>query len=111
MTEQTTLQLLITIAVITLGTVLTRALPFFLFPSGKETPASVRYLGLVLPSASIGMLVVYCFKNVSFLTGSHGLPELIAAAFVIIIHKARHNLLLSIAGGTLLYMFLVQMVF
>ena len=111
MTQQNTAQLLITIAVITLGTLLTRTLPFFLFPSGKETPASVRYLGTVLPCASIGMLVVYCFKNVTFLTGSRGLPELLAAAFVIIVHKKRHNLLLSIAGGTILYMILVQAVF
>lgn len=111
MTSQTFLQLIFTIAVIALGTVLTRILPFLLFPAGKKTPPVVRYLGLVLPGASIGMLVVYCFKNVSLLAGSHGLPELFAAAFVILIHKLKHNLLLSIGGGTVLYMFLVQVVF
>lgn len=111
MTSQTALQLCATIAIVMLGTLLTRTLPFLLFPSGKETPPAVRYLGAVLPCASIAMLVIYCFKNVSFLTGSHGLPELIASVFVIIVHKARHNLLLSIGGGTLLYMFLIQAVF
>lgn len=111
MTPQTVLQLCITIAIITFATVLSRALPFFLFPAGKETPPVIRYLGTVLPYAVIAMLVVYCFKNVSVFSGSHGLPELIAAAFVIIAHKRRHNLLLSIAGGTALYMLLVQVVF
>ena len=66
------------------------------------------FLGAALPSASIAMLVVYCFKNVSAFSGSHGLPELISAVFVIVVHKWRHNLLLSIVGGTVLYMLLVQ---
>ena len=105
MTVQTPLQLVITIGIIALGTFLIRALPFFLFPAGKETPRVVTYLGAVLPSASIAMLVVYCFKNVSVFSGSHGLPEFISALFV---HKWRHNLLLSIVGGTVLYMLLVQ---
>ena len=100
MTVQTPLQLVITIGIIALGTFLIRALPFFLFPAGKETPRVVTYLGAVLPSASIAMLVVYCFKNVSVFSGSHGLPELISAVFVIVVHKWRHNLLLSIVGGT-----------
>lgn len=111
MTSQTTLQLILTIAIIALGTFLTRALPFFLFPAGKETPAVIRYLGKVLPFSVIGMLVVYCFKNVSLFSGSRGLPELIASAFVIVVHRWKHNLLLSIAGGTVLYMVLVQAVF
>lgn len=111
MTSQTILQLCITIAIIALATLLTRALPFFLFPAGKKTSPVVRYLGAVLPCAVIAMLVVYCFKKVSVFSGSHGLPELIASAFVILIHKWKHNLLLSIAGGTLLYMALVQVVF
>ena len=111
MTVQTPLQLVITIGIIALGTFLIRALPFFLFPAGKETPRVVTYLGAVLPSASIAMLVVYCFKNVSVFSGSHGLPELISALFVIVVHKWRHNLLLSIVGGTVLYMLLVQLAF
>lgn len=111
MTIQTPLQLVITIGIIALGTFLIRALPFFLFPAGKETPRVVAYLGAALPSASIAMLVVYCFKKVSVFSGSHGLPELISAVFVIVVHKWRHNLLLSIVGGTVLYMLLVQLVF
>lgn len=107
----TSLQILITIFIIALITLLTRALPFLFFPEGKETPEFVTYLGGVLPFAAIAMLVVYCFKSVSLPDGSHGIPEFLAAAFVLGIHKWKHNMLLSIGGGTVLYMFLVQMVF
>ena len=94
--------------VIALVTILTRALPFLFFPAGKKTPEIVNYLGTVLPFAAMAMLVVYCFKSVSILKGSHGIPELLAAAFVLCVHKWK---LLSIGGGTVLYMFLVQVIF
>lgn len=102
---------MITIGVVVLGTMLTRFLPFLVFPAGKPTPDYIKYLGRVLPAAVFGMLVVYCLKNVSFLTGSHGLPELIAIAIVIALHGWKRQMLLSIAGGTVCYMLLVQMVF
>ena len=105
------IQILVTILVIALTTLLTRALPFLFFPEGKKTPEFVTYLGGVLPFAAIAMLVVYCFKSVSLADGSHGIPEFRAAAFVLGIHKWKHNMLFSIGGGTVLYMFLVQMVF
>lgn len=102
---------IITIAVIVLGTMLTRFLPFFIFPAGKPTPKYIQYLGKVLPAAVFGLLVVYCLKNVSIFTGSHGLPELIAIAVVVVLHLWKRQMLLSIAGGTVCYMLLVQMVF
>ena len=105
------IQILVTILVIALTTLLTRALPFLFFPEGKKTPEFVTYLGGVLPFAAIAMLVVYCFKSVSLSDGSHGIPEFLAAAFVLVIHKWKHNMLFIIGGGTVLYMFLVQMVF
>ncbi len=107
----TTVQVLVTVAVIALVTFLTRVFPFLLFPSGKKTPQFVVYLGAVLPYAVIGMLVVYCFKGVSVTAWPYGIPEAVAAAFVVLIHKWRHNLLLSIGGGTAVYMALVQLVF
>ncbi|MDQ0201341.1 branched-subunit amino acid transport protein AzlD [Neobacillus ginsengisoli] len=79
-------QQIITIAMVVLGTMLTRFLPFIVFPSGKPTPNYVQYLGKVLPSAVIGLLVVYCFKDVSLLSGSHGIPEFIAVAIVALLH-------------------------
>ena len=102
---------IITIAVVALGTMLTRFLPFLLFPAGKPTPRYVQYLGKALPGAVFGLLVVYCLKNVSLLTGSHGLPELISIAVVVALHLWKRQMLLSIAGGTVCYMLLVQFVF
>lgn len=102
---------IITIGMVVLGTMLTRFIPFILFPSGRPTPRYVQYLGAMLPAAALGLLVVYSIKDISFLTGSHGLPELIAIAAIVLLHKWRGNMLISIAGGTLLYMFLVQFIF
>ena len=107
----TSTQHLITIAMVVLGTVLTRFLPFLIFRAEKPTPKYVLYLGRVLPAAVFGMLVVYCLKNVSLLTYSHGLPELIAIAFVVALHLWKRQTLLSIASGTLCYMLLVQYLF
>lgn len=104
-------QRILTIAVIVLGTMLTRFLPFLLFPAGKPTPKAVHYLGSVLPGAVFGLLVVYCLKNVSLFTGSHGLPELISIALVVLLHLWKRQMLLSIVGGTACYMLLVQFVF
>ncbi|WJH36047.1 branched-chain amino acid transporter permease [Paenibacillus sp. CC-CFT747] len=101
----------ITIAMVVLGTMLTRFLSFLVFPPGKPTPPYVQYLGNVLPSAVIGLLVVYCFKDVRFLSGSHGVPELIGVAVVALLHIWKKKMLLSIAGGTIVYMILVQRFF
>ena len=107
----TFLQRLVTIGMVILGTVLTRFLPFLIFPAGKPTPKYIRYLGRVLPSAVFGLLVVYCLRNVTWLSAPHGAPELIAIAAVALLHWWKGNVLLSIAGGTVLYMVLVEAVF
>lgn len=99
------------IVVVALVTFATRVIPFLIFPKGKEIPPKVLYLGKVLPPAIIGMLIVYCFRNVNFLAGSHGAAELIAAGVVVILHVWKRNNLLSIGVGTVLYMWLVQRVF
>jgi branched-subunit amino acid transport protein AzlD len=101
----------ITIGAVVLGTVITRSLPFLVFPAGKETPAFIKYLGRVLPPAVFGMLVIYCLRNVDFLSGSHGAPELMAIAAVTVLHLWKRQMLISIAGGTVIYMLLVQTVF
>ena len=105
----TTLQRIITIAVIVMGTVLTRAIAFIAFPSGRKTPAYVRYLGRVLPAAALGMLVIYCLKDVNLLAGTHGIPELVSLALVAALHLWRENMFLSIAAGTACYMLLVNL--
>ncbi len=106
-----TTQQLITIGMVIIGTVLTRFIPFLVFPAGKTTPQYIQYLGKVLPAAVFGLLVVYCLKNVSLLAGSHGIPELIGIAVVVGLHLWKRQMLLSIAGGTICYMLLVQTVF
>lgn len=102
---------IITIALCVVGTMATRFLPFLFFRPDKKTPRYVQYLGKALPAAIFGMLVVYCLKNVNVLTGSHGLPELIAVVLVVVLHLWKRNMLFSIAGGTICYMLLVQTVF
>ena len=106
----TAAQSALTILAVVAATMLTRFLPFLIFPEGKTPPAAITYLGSVLPYAVIGLLVVYCLKDALF-TSWHGLPELIAILFTALVHKWRNNTLLSIAGGTILYMILVQNVF
>ena len=89
----------------------TRLIPFLFFPKGKEIPPIIRYLGRVLPPAVIGMLVIYCLKNVSLIAAPHGIPELLAIVAVVGLHLWKKNTLLSIFGGTAFYMILVQAVF
>lgn len=107
----TLMQQVLTIAICALGTMLTRFLPFFVFREGKETPPLVSYLGAALPSAIFAMLVVYSLRSVDALAGSHGLPEAIAILITVWLHLWKRQMLLSIAGGTLCYMLLVQVVF
>lgn len=103
----TTTQSIITIIAVVLGTMMTRFLPFLIFPEGKTPPVFIQYLGKVLPYAVISLLIIYCLKDVPAST-THGLPEAIAILFIIVLHKWKKNTLLSIAGGTILYMIPVQ---
>ncbi len=98
-------------AAMVLATVITRFLPFLLFPAGKETPKYILYLGRTLPYATIGLLVVYCLKGLQFISYPHGLPELISIAAIAGLHLWKGNSLLSIGAGTVLYMVLIQVVF
>ena len=104
-------QQIITIAMVVLGTMFTRFLPFLLFPAGRPTPHYIQYLGKVLPAAVFGRLVVYCLKNVNVFSGSYGIPEFISIGVVIALHLWKRQMLLSIVGGTVCYMLLVQLVF
>ena len=97
------------IFVIALVTLLTRALPFIAFKNSKNK--FVEYLGEVLPYTIMPMLVVYCLKSVNFLTGNHGICEIIGVLSVIVLHLIKRNTLISIFGGTIIYMLCVQMIF
>ena len=104
-------QQLITFAVIVFATVIMRFLPFILFPDNKPTPKFIHYLGVVLPAAVFGLLMIYALKNVNLLSGSHGIPELIGIIVTAVIHLWKKQMLLSISAGTVCYMLLVQFVF
>lgn len=107
----TTVQILAIILAVSLGTQITRWLPFLLFPESKQPPKVVLYLGKVLPPAMMGLLVVYSLRNTDILSGSHGLPEAIAVTVTAGLHLWRRSTLLSILAGTAVYMLLVQLVF
>lgn len=98
------------ILVVALTTFATRVIPFLIFPKGKEIPKTVQYLGKVLTPAVIGMLVVYCLKNTTILSSPYGIPELVSVLVVAVLHIWKRNNLLSIGVGTVLYMFLIQVV-
>lgn len=102
---------LVIIAVVAGTIFFTRLFPFLFFPPGKEIPPMVRYLGKVLPPAVIGMLVIYCLKEVQLTVYPYGIPEAVSVAAVVLLHLWKRNNLLSIGAGTVLYMFLVQAVF
>lgn len=102
-------QTLITIGLVMLGTMITRFLAFLLFPAGRQTPAYVQYLGKVLPAAVLGMLVVYCYKDVDVVGSLHGLPEFLAGGVVVLLHLWKRNIFLSLLGGTCLYMLLLAL--
>lgn len=102
---------LLIIILVAITTFATRVIPFLVFPKGKEIPKTVQYLGKVLTPAVIGMLVVYCLKNTTILHAPYGIPELISVTVVALLHIWKRNNLLSIGAGTVLYMFLIQVVF
>ncbi|WP_164845562.1 branched-chain amino acid transporter permease [Anaerosphaera multitolerans] len=109
--QMTVSESIITILVIILGTMLTRFLPFVIFPEDKTPPDFIKYLGDVLPYAVIGLLVVYSLKDVSFTSGTRGIPEILSIILITLVHLRKKNTLLSIAIGTFFYMFLLQVVF
>ena len=107
----TTLQLFLFFGTVTLGTILTRVLPFLLFPENRAIPKYIKYLADILPFTIIGMLVVYCLKDISFVRAPFAIPEAISIAVIAVLHIWKKNTLLSIGTGALLYMILIQYVF
>ncbi len=107
----TTTQAFIIVCMVTLGTVITRFLPFLLFQGAKSNNVFMKYLGKVLPYSAIGLLVVYCLKDISFFSMNGWIPEAIAILCIVILHAWKNNVLLSIGVGTAVYMLLVQTVF
>lgn len=101
-------QTLITILMIAAATILTRFLPFWIFPEKRQVPRTVLFLGKALPPAMMGLLIVYCLKSVNFTAAPFAIPEIIALAAIYFLHKWKHNSLLSIGGGTLIYVLILN---
>lgn len=99
------------IAAMAVATMITRFLPFVLFPAGRETPKYIEYLGKSLPYATMGLLVVYCLKGITLTAAPFGLPEALAILLIVILHWWKRNSLISIGAGTVFYMILVQLIF
>lgn len=104
----TMLQEIIIVAVVAAGTILTRFLPFLIFPENKKTPKYVEYLGRVLPYSAMGLLVVYCLKDTGITAAPYGVPEGAALLATAALHIRWKNLFLSVAAGTLVYMLLIR---
>lgn len=107
----TTTQLFAFLSIVAIGTLLTRSLPFLLFPEKKIIPKHIKYLADILPYTIIGMLVVYCLKDISFTQSPNGIPEIVSILVIVTLHLWKKNTLLSIGVGSLLYMILLQYVF
>ena len=104
----TSFEIVITVAIVVAGTILTRFSAFLIFPPGKKAPDFVQYLGKALPAAVMGMLVVYTFKDTVVISYPYGVPELIALLVTAGMHLWKRNMLVSIAVGTIVYMLIVQ---
>ncbi len=102
---------ILVIAVTSVVTAVLRFIPFLIFGGKRETPAYISYLGRLLPYAVMAMLVVYCLRNIGFAAAPFGAPELISCAVVALLHVWKRSSILSILGGTVCYMLLVQLVF
>ncbi len=111
MTDMSFAQQMITIGLCAAATLLTRFISFLVFSPRKPTPRYIQYLGLTLPCGIFAMLVIYCLRDVDLLAFPHGIPEAIALAFTLALQLWKRQMLVSMAGGTALYMLLVQQVF
>ena len=105
------LYLILSISVIAVITAALRFIPFAVFSANRKTPNIILYLGKYLPYSIMAMLVVYCLKSVNLLASPFGIPELIGVVIVVGLHLLKRNTLISIAGGTICYMVLVQLIF
>ena len=99
------------VVVVALTTMATRFLPFLIFGGKRPTPKIITYLGQVLPFSLMGMLVVYCLKDISFMYAPFGIAQILGCTMVALLHLWKRNTLLSIGAGTVFYMVLVQFVF
>ncbi len=110
MTNEQILHSILIILVCAAVTYLLRGIAFLVFGGKRKTPSFVSWLGKVLPHAVMGMLLVYCLKDVTITAAPFGLPELAACIIVVLLHVWKRNSLLSIGAGTVGYMIMVAFI-
>ena len=110
MTNEQIIHSILIIIVCAIVTLILRGAPFVIFGGKRKTPAFITWLGGVLPYAVMGMLLIYCLKDVSIVSAPHGIPELIACVIVVLLHIWKRNSLLSIGCGTISYMIIVAII-
>ena len=103
-------QALITILAVSAGVMVTRFLPFILFRGEKKMSPKFENLKELIPPAMMGLLVVYCLKDVSFTSPPYGIAEIVSVVTVILLHQWKRNSLLSIFGGVAVYMTFLQFI-
>jgi len=101
-------QFVITVIVFAISVQITRALPFVVFRDASHLPGIIEYLGKVLPAAMMGLLVIYCFKDINITKVSEIVPAIAASLAVVGLHVWKRNTVLSISIGTVLYMVLIR---
>ena len=104
-------EILITALMIVIGTAFLRFLPFLIINKSLSENKYVQFLGKILPYSMIALLVVYCLKDINIIKFPYGIPELISIAVIVVLHIIKRNVLISIGTGTIIYMFLVQVIF
>lgn len=98
---------IIAIIIMSLITFFTRATPFIFFKD-KNPPELIQYIQQYIPPMIMVILVIYCLKDIRFFSKPYGIPEMVAILFIVIMHVWKKNPLLSILGGTIIYMVLIQ---
>lgn len=104
-------ELLITALIIAAATLIIRFLPFIIIRKSIAERRYIKFLGDMMPYSMIALLVIYCLKDINLIKYPYGIPELISIAIIIVLHILKKNVLISIGAGTIIYMFLVQIIF
>jgi len=104
-----TTHILLVILVAAVVTFFTRAFPFLLFGKGEKMHPALAFIGRTLPLSVIAVLVVYCLKDALFVSFGALWPQLTGVLVTVLLHLWKRNNLISITGGTIVYMLLIRL--
>lgn len=104
-----TTYIIVAIVISTFITLFTRALPFIFFRSKRKVGPALTFIAKTLPIAVITILIVYSISHITFISINGWVKEVAGIIFVVALHLIKRNTLLSVLGGTLFYMLLIQL--